>query len=111
MQLPVPAPGLVEALRNRAAVAIVGSGMSLPAGGPTWDELLYGLAAQAYETQPQELPRIAAALTSIESGGALDGAAILKDVLGPQFFDAVVDQLKYARDIDIDKNALAREED
>src|ERR1041385_3266464 len=97
MPLPDPDPGLVEALRNRAAVAIVGSGMSLPAGGPTWNELLHGLAAQAYVTQPDKRPDIVEALKL----NALGCAATLKRVLGPRFFDAVVDQIASVRDVDI----------
>jgi hypothetical protein len=43
---PFPSPDLIESLKKGKAIAIVGSGLSSQVGGPTWEELLYGMVAK-----------------------------------------------------------------
>lgn len=61
-QLPTPSSKLVEANRAGRTVLVVASGVSCVAGGPTWREMLHGLAADAQEQQPDALSRKAEAL-------------------------------------------------
>jgi len=95
----------VEAIQKGDAVAIVGSGLSIGVGGPSWDELILGLAAEAQDTQPQDLADIASALEATVQGRYLDAASVLKRVLGEEFPSAVRRQLESRSDMSIDREA------
>lgn len=87
LRLPTPPLGLVEAIKSHTAIAVVGSGLSSAGGGPSWNDLLLGLAFEAQETQPHRLPRIATSLTALRDGQPLEAATIIKEVLGAEFSD------------------------
>ena len=89
MSMPSPSPDLIEALKNGRAIAIVGSGLSAQVGGPSWEDLLYGLLAEACETRPEETERIKAAFQEIEENHLLDAAGLLKSLLGIGFSKAL----------------------
>jgi tetratricopeptide (TPR) repeat protein len=97
--MPSPSPDLVEALKNGRAIAIVGSGLSSQVGGPSWEDLLYGILAEACETRPEETERIKAAFQEIKENHLLGAAALLKSVLGSGFSNAVVRQLDFKRNL------------
>jgi tetratricopeptide (TPR) repeat protein len=97
LSMPSPSPDLVEALKNGRAIAIVGSGLSSQVGGPSWEDLLYGILAEARETRPEETERIKAAFQEIKENHLLGAAAILKSVLGSGFSNAVVRQFDFKR--------------
>jgi len=109
--LPEPPKGLVEALKDRAAVAIVGSGLSCAAGGPSWRDLLLGLAAEAESTQPHAGSKLAAAIAGMDGGRYLDAASLIKSVLQTEFQDAVARQLGQRQKLVIDQEAVARRGD
>jgi SIR2-like protein len=109
--LPSPPADLIEAIKQRRIVLVIGSGLSSAAGGPTWHELLLGLAAEAQETQPQDGRLIAAALGAIRQGRYLDAASVFKGVLGREFHGAVRRQLQQRRDLVVDEAAVAAGED
>jgi hypothetical protein len=94
-----PSPDLVEALKNGRAIAIVGSGLSSQVGGPRWEDLLYGMLAEACETRPEETDRIKAAFQEIKENRLLSAAGLLKVVLGAGFSKAVVRQIEFKREL------------
>ena len=55
MSIPEPPPGLVDAIRKGKAILVVGSGLSIAAGAPSWDAMLHGMAAEAEETVGAEV--------------------------------------------------------
>ena len=99
MSMLSPSPDLVEALNNGRAIAIVGSGLSSQVGGPKWDDLLYGMLAEACETRPDEAERIKAAFQEIKENRLLSAAGLLKVVLGAGFSKAVVRQIEFKREL------------
>jgi len=94
-----PSPDLVEALKNGRAIAIVGSGLSSQVGGPRWEDLLYGMLAEACETRPDEIDRIKTAFQEIKENRLLIAAGLLKVVLGAGFSKAVVRQIEFKREL------------
>ena len=56
---------LIDALKENRAIAIVGSGLSIAAGGPSWQDLLLGVAAEAQETKPEWMEDIKPAIQAI----------------------------------------------
>ncbi len=104
LSIPEPSPDLVNALKDGRAIAIVGSGLSIQVGGPRWEDLLYGILAEACETRPDESDRIKAAFQEIKDNHLLVAAALLKSVLGAGFPNAVV------RQIDCKRKLLPRKE-
>jgi hypothetical protein len=99
LSVPSPSPDLIDALMQGRAIAIVGSGLSREVGGPSWEELLYGLVAEVCETRPEEADRIKTAFQEICKSRFLDGAALLKSILGPGFQRAVVRQIESKREL------------
>jgi len=95
--MPSPSPDLVEALKNGKAIAIVGSGLTTQVGGPSWDDLLYGILAEACKIRPEETEKIKAAFQEIKDNHLLGAAALLKSVLGSGFPNAVVRQIDWKR--------------
>ncbi|MEI9947715.1 MAG: SIR2 family protein [Pseudomonadota bacterium] len=106
LRLPTPPLGLVEAIKSHTAIAVVGSGLSSAGGGPSWNDLLLGLAFEAQETQPHRLPRIATSLTALRDGQPLEAATIIKEVLGAEFSGSVSRQLSLRRDLRVDAEAV-----
>ena len=99
MSVPSPSPDLIEALKNGRAIAIVGSGLSVQVGGPSWEDLLYGLLAEACEIRPEETDRIKAAFHEIKENHFLNAAGLLKELLGTGFTKAVVRQIDFKREL------------
>jgi tetratricopeptide (TPR) repeat protein len=99
LSTPSPSPDLIEALNNGRAIAIVGSGLSSQVGGPRWEDLLYGMLAEACETRPEETDRIKAAFQEIKENRLLSAAGLLKAVLGAGFAKAVVRQIEFKREL------------
>lgn len=99
MSAPFPSPDLIDALKEGRAIAIVGSGLSSQVGGPSWEDLLYGMVAEACETRPEEADKIRAAFLEIRGNRFLSGAGILKQVLGPGFAKSVVRQIEFKREL------------
>jgi len=97
LSMPEPSPDLVEALREGRAIAIVGSGLTTQVGGPSWEDLLYGILAEACDTRPEESEKIKAAFQEIKDNHLLGAAALLKSVLGSGFPNAVVRQIDWKR--------------
>ena len=97
MSMPSPSPDLVEALKNGRAIAIVGSGLTTQVGGPSWENLLYGILAEACETRPKKLKEFKAAFQEIKENHLLGAAALLKSVLGSGFSNAIVRQIDFKR--------------
>jgi tetratricopeptide (TPR) repeat protein len=97
LSIPAPSPDLIEALKNGRAIAIVGSGLTTQVGGPSWEDLLYGILAESCETRPEETERIKAAFQEIKDNHLLGAAALLKSVLSSGFSNAVVRQIDSKR--------------
>jgi hypothetical protein len=97
LSIPEPSPDLVEALNEGRAIAIVGSGLTTQVGGPRWDDLLYGILAEACETRPEEAGRIKAAFQEIKDNHLLGAAGLLKSILSSGFPNAVVRQMEWKR--------------
>jgi hypothetical protein len=70
-----PSPDIIDALKKGRSIAIVGSGLSVQVGGPSWEDLLYGMVAEASETRPDEADRIKATFIEISKNRFLNGAA------------------------------------
>jgi hypothetical protein len=107
------APGeLIDALRptggaTSRAVAIVGSGLSLEAGAPSWPQLLEGLAVEVHQTRPPERQTVLEALRLVGDHQFTDAAAVLKQVIGHQHFGAAVArQITHRRNFEIARAAL-----
>ena len=105
-RLPAPPVGLIDAIKARNAIAVIGSGLSAAGGGPSWNELIRGLAFEALQTQPLRAPRIAAALLALKIGRPLDAASILKEALGKEFAGAVSRQLGVRQELEVDETIL-----
>ena len=107
--VPDPPRGLVEAVRNGNAVAIVGSGLSCAAGAPTWQSMLLQLIAEAERTQKSAITEIANAAEMIRQGRFLDAASLLKSVFGSDFQNEVVRELQrncYLSSDSLDSDAI-----
>ena len=98
--IPDPPNTLVDAIKNRKAFAIVGSGLSSAVGAPNWPDLLADVAATAAETQPREVKKIHSALKAIDGGRLLNAADLLKDILVSQFGHAVVRAIQNQRNVE-----------
>ena len=108
MDLPAPPTSLTDAIKAGRAIAVVGSGLSIAAGGPSWEELLLGIAAEAAEQQPRSLARIADALREIRDHRYLNAGSLLKSVLGSTTFNnCILRQLEKRRPVEVDDLALA----
>jgi hypothetical protein len=94
MPIPSPSSTLVKAIESKSAVLIVGSGLSIPAGAPTWSALLEGIAAEAWETTPHDTQKVAVALAENDAGRPSSAAAILKGVLGAEFENVIARQFE-----------------
>ena len=104
--VPAPHPDLVQALTSGTAICVIGSGLSLGGGAPSWAGLLEGVAAEAFELDSAAVPAVAQALQGIEQGRLVDAAAILEDLLGRHFKAAVARQIEKSRSIKVDKRAV-----
>jgi hypothetical protein len=75
----VDIPGdLVKAIQKNRAVAFVGSGLSVPAGGPSWRDLLYELIATA-EDRGRPERKLASAFRAVQAGDCLRAATLIAD--------------------------------
>lgn len=101
-----PHPDLVTSLKNKKAIAIVGSGLSIDSGGPTWSELVQGVAAESLELFPEAARAVASALSLQQSGRLTDAAHELKQILGSSFHGAVVRQITTRRALQLDPRAV-----
>lgn len=99
MPIPAPSPTLTEAIRHNNAVLVVGSGLSIPSGAPTWSALLEGIAAEAWRTAPHDARRIATALAESDRGRSTASAAILKAILGAEFVNVVARQFEMRENV------------
>lgn len=104
--IPRPHPELLQALATKTALCVVGSGLSLDAGAPSWTALLEGIAAEAFELDSASISAVAEALQLLEQKRFLESAAILEELLGDDFKMSVVRQFKTSRKIKIDKTAV-----
>jgi len=87
--IPKATPKLINALKENKAITIVGSGLSVAAGYPTWKELLSGIAHDAEEVDPFSKDALIAVTNAIEQGQFLIAANRLRSKLGDQF-DAIL---------------------
>ena len=89
MSLPGVPGTLLDALKGRRAIAIVGSGLSSACGAPSWRELIEGLAREAQSQRPDETAKVEQASLLLASRSYLESAGVLKDVLGEEFYPTV----------------------
>lgn len=106
--IPKAPDGLIDALKTNRAIAIVGSGLSIAAGGPSWKELLLGVAAEATELAPTKTLEIADSIDAIDKTRFLDSANILNDILTSNFKRSVINQITHTREIVLDKEAIKK---
>lgn len=104
--LPIPPAALIDALRNKSAIAVVGAGLSQAGGGPSWGDLLLGIAFEAEQSSPERRPEIARSLKALKEGHPLDCASLLKVVLGSEFRRAACSQIKDVYKVQVNQQAL-----
>jgi hypothetical protein len=82
---------LASALESHTAIVFIGSGLSVPAGGPKWKELMQKLAALAEgRIDSIEAPRLTAAHKAIRAGRLIEAATILRKILQRSVLQAEV---------------------
>lgn len=82
--IPEAPPKLINALKHNRAIAIVGSGLSVEAGYPTWKQLLLGMTNATKALDPSSTQNLDDVLAVIERGQLLDAANILKNILSDE---------------------------
>lgn len=93
-RVPEPPEGLIRALQDGKAFAVVGSGLSCAAGAPSWESLLLQLVAEAQTTVLLRMRELAAAVRLAQKGRYLDAASAIKRVLGAEFSFEVARQVR-----------------
>ena len=100
MPMPEPPQSLVDAIKEHRAIAIVGSGLSLPQA-PTWSHLLQRLIAKAELLRVAPQATLATALDALEKDHHLNAATLLAHCLMPrELHRAIRDVFEYTQDIE-----------
>lgn len=80
-------------------IVIVGSGLSIAVGGPSWENLLFNLIADACEIHPEASEIIKDAFISVQNKQYLAAGSLLKKILGNYFYKMVAYEISHTRTI------------
>lgn len=98
-QIPSPPPDFIENLKNKKVIAVVGSGLSIAVGGPSWENLLFNLVGQACEIHPEASGIIKDAFILVQNKQYLAAASLLKKIFGNYFYKLVAYEISHTHTI------------
>ena len=81
-------------------MAIVGSGLSIPGGGPTWKELLIGAAYEAALFQPGKSDQVRKIVRTILENRFLNAADMLMQIMDASFQETILRQFSERLDVE-----------